>query len=176
MLLLNMLKVSRYHWKCRRCHDIARQWWKCHDIAKYAESVTISLNNTESVTISLDNAESVTTNYTCAMLYHIEGFQQKCEDAKVIIKCYGKRKKTNDDLQNTTRKTEDWTRWIQFKKPRGQFGWFGMVSSSCSTSGTRRVTLVIITVISQEWRNDRNVITRRRTYPCLFLTQSWWRV
>ena len=78
MLLLNMLKVSRYHWKCRRCHNIARQWWKCHDIAKYAESVTISLNNTESVTISLDNAESVTTNYTCAMLYHIEGFHYHC--------------------------------------------------------------------------------------------------
>ena len=47
----------------------------------------------------------------------------------------------------------------------------GMVSSSCSTSGTRRVNLVTNLVISYEWRKDREVFTTRGTYPWSFVTQ-----
>ena len=41
----------------------------------------------------------------------------------------------------------------------------GRVSSSCSTSGTRRVNLVTNPVISREWGKNREVFTTRGTYP-----------
>jgi hypothetical protein len=46
----------------------------------------------------------------------------------------------------------------------------GMVRSSCSTSGTRRVSLVINPVISREWGKDRGVLTTSGTYPWSFVT------
>jgi hypothetical protein len=45
------------------------------------------------------------------------------------------------------------------------------VSSSCSTSDTRRVNLVTNTVISHEWGKDREVFTTSGTYPWSFVTQ-----
>ena len=45
------------------------------------------------------------------------------------------------------------------------------VSSSYSTSGTRRITLVTNPVISQEWGKDRRVFTTSGTYPWSFVTQ-----
>jgi hypothetical protein len=45
------------------------------------------------------------------------------------------------------------------------------VSSSCSTSDTRRVNLVTNPVISREWGKDREVLTRSGTYPWSFVTQ-----
>ena len=47
----------------------------------------------------------------------------------------------------------------------------GWVSSSCSTSGTRRVNLVTNPVISREWGKDREVFTTSGTYPWSFVTQ-----
>jgi hypothetical protein len=44
----------------------------------------------------------------------------------------------------------------------------GRVSSSCSTSDTRRFTLVTKPVISHEWGKDRIVITTNGTYPGSF--------
>ena len=44
----------------------------------------------------------------------------------------------------------------------------GRVSSSCSTSDTRRFTLVTNPVISHEWGKDRIVITTNGTYPGSF--------
>jgi hypothetical protein len=44
------------------------------------------------------------------------------------------------------------------------------VSSSCSTSGTRRVYLVIDTVISHEWGKDREVFTTSGTYYVIYDT------
>jgi hypothetical protein len=41
----------------------------------------------------------------------------------------------------------------------GELVCFGMVSSYCSTSGTRRVNLVTNPVISHEWGKDREVLT-----------------
>ena len=47
----------------------------------------------------------------------------------------------------------------------------GRVSSSCSTSGTRRVNLVTNPVESREWGKDREVFTTSGTYPWSFVTQ-----
>jgi len=47
----------------------------------------------------------------------------------------------------------------------------GRVSSSWSTSGTRRVNLVTNPVISHEWGKDREVFTTGGTYPWSFVTQ-----
>jgi hypothetical protein len=56
-----------------------------------------------------------------------------------------KRKMTNNDLQNTTDKTKGPATRTPLKS-EGEL----MVSSSCSTSDTRRVTLVTKPVINQE--------------------------
>ena len=47
----------------------------------------------------------------------------------------------------------------------------GMISSSCSTSDTRRVNLVTNPVISHEWGKDQEVFTTSGTYPWSFMTQ-----
>jgi hypothetical protein len=47
----------------------------------------------------------------------------------------------------------------------------GGASSSCSTSGTRRVNLVSNPVISREWGKNREVFTTIGTYPWSFVTQ-----
>jgi hypothetical protein len=47
----------------------------------------------------------------------------------------------------------------------------GMVSSSCSTSDTRRVNLVTNPVISHERGKDREVFTTSRTNPWSFVIQ-----
>ena len=50
----------------------------------------------------------------------------------------------------------------------------GMVSSSCSTRGTRRVNLVKNTMISHEWGKDREVYATSGTYPWSFVTQIFY--
>ena len=51
-------------------------------------------------------------------------------------------------------------------KPGGELRCSGRVSSSCSTSDTRRIDLVTNPVISHEWGKDREVrITTSGTYP-----------
>jgi hypothetical protein len=47
----------------------------------------------------------------------------------------------------------------------------GMVSSSCSTSDTRRVNLVTNPVISHERGKDREVLTTSGTHLWSFVTQ-----
>ena len=61
----------------------------------------------------------------------------------------GKKEKKNKDLQNTTPKTKDRATRTPLKTG-GEFMCSGSVSSSCSTSGTRRVTVVTTPVISHE--------------------------
>jgi hypothetical protein len=59
-------------------------------------------------------------------------------------------------------------------KAGGEIRCSGRVSSSCSTSGTRRVNLVTNSVISREWGKDREVFTTSAwsgTYPWSFVTQ-----
>ena len=56
-------------------------------------------------------------------------------------------------------------------KTGGKLRYSGRVSSSCSTSDTRRVNLATNPVISYERRNDREVLTTSGTYPWSFVTQ-----
>jgi len=80
--------------------------------------------------------------------------------------------KTKDRVTRTPLKTE------------GELRCSGRVSSSCSTSGTRRVNLVTNPMTSHEWGKDREVFTTSGTYPWSFVTQifhngtkkSWWRL
>ena len=56
-------------------------------------------------------------------------------------------------------------------KTEGELRCSGRVSSSCSTSGTRRVNLVTNPLISREWGKDREVFPTSGTYPWSFVTQ-----
>ena len=78
--------------------------------------------------------------------------------------------RTNNDLQNTTQKTEDPVTGIPLKIG-GELGCSGRVGTSCSTSDTRRVNLVTNPVISHEWGKDREVFTTSGTYPWSVVTQ-----
>ena len=61
----------------------------------------------------------------------------------------GKRHRTNNDLQNTTQNTKDRATQTQLES-EGELGCSGKVSSSGSTSGTRRANLVTNLLISYE--------------------------
>jgi hypothetical protein len=56
-------------------------------------------------------------------------------------------------------------------KTGGELRCSGRVSSSCSTSGTRRVNLVTNPLISHEWGKHEKVFTTSGTYPWTFVTQ-----
>ena len=74
-----------------------------------------------------------------------------------------KRKRPNNDQQNTTLKTKDWVRRTPLK-PGGELGCSRRASSSCSTSGTHhRVILFTNPVISHEWGKAREVLTTSGT-------------
>jgi hypothetical protein len=66
--------------------------------------------------------------------------------------------KLTDKKRSTkhTHKTKDRVTRIPLKTG-GELMWSGRESSSCSTSGTRRVTLVTNPVISHEWRKGLKV-------------------
>ena len=65
------------------------------------------------------------------------------------------------------RKPKDRATWTSLKT-EGELGCSRWVGSSCSTSGTRRVTLVI----SHEWGKDLHVLTTSGTYTWSFVTQT----
>jgi hypothetical protein len=81
-------------------------------------------------------------------------------------------KRTNNDLQNNTRK-QNCRKMTPTKKQGDEFRCFGRISSSCITSGTRRISLVTKPVISIEWGEDREMLTSG-TYPWSFVTLSKW--
>ena len=62
-----------------------------------------------------------------------------------------KYKRPNNDLQNNTNKTKDRVTRTPLK-PGGELRCSGRESSSCSISGTHRVTLVTNPVINHEMR------------------------
>ena len=79
-----------------------------------------------------------------------------------------KDKRTNNDMQNITHKTKDrGTRTPLNIGGKLRCSW--RVGSSCSASGTRRVTLVTNPVISHEWEKDLKVCKTSGTYPCHLL-------
>jgi hypothetical protein len=67
-----------------------------------------------------------------------------------------KDKRTNNDLQNITHKTKDRVTRVPLKT-RDELMCSGRVGSSCSTSGTRRVTLFPNPVISHKLEKDQKV-------------------
>ena len=74
---------------------------------------------------------------------------EKFKDIKGFIKSSNskkdntmiKRKRTNNELQNTIHKTKDWVTRAPLKN-RGELACFWSVNSFCSTSGTCRGTIV----------------------------------
>ena len=85
----------------------------------------------------------------------------------------GQKKKVQKDKQRSTKhtyKTKDRVTRTPLKTG-GELRCFGRVSSSCSTSSTRRVDIVTNPVISGEWGKDREVFTTSGTYPWSFVTQ-----
>jgi hypothetical protein len=85
----------------------------------------------------------------------------------------GQKKKVQKDKQRSTKhthKTEARVTRTPLKKG-SELKFFGRVSSSCSTSGTRRVNLATNPVISHEWGKDREVFTKIGKYPWSSVTQ-----
>ena len=81
------------------------------------------------------------------------------------------KKKVQKDKHRSTKhtyKTKDRVTRTPLKTG-GELRCSGRVSSSCSTSGTRRVNLVTNTVINRG--KDREVFTTSGTYPWSFVTQ-----
>jgi hypothetical protein len=70
---------------------------------------------------------------------------------------------------NITHKTKDRVTRTPLKT-WGELSCSGRLSSSCSTSGTRRVNLVTNPVINNEWGKHREVFTASGTYLWLFVT------
>ena len=82
-------------------------------------------------------------------------------------------KKVQKDKQRSTKhtyKTKDRVTRTPLKTG-GELRFSGRVSSSCSTSGTRRVDLLTNPVISRKWGKDREGFTTSGRYPWSFVTQ-----
>jgi len=75
-------------------------------------------------------------------------------------------KRRNNDLQNNTQKTKDRVTRTPLKTG-GELRCSGREGSSCSTRGSRHVTLVTNPARSHVWGKDREVLTTSGTYP-------WW--
>ena len=83
------------------------------------------------------------------------------------------KEKGNKDKQRSTKHThttKDRVTWTPLKTG-GEFMCSGRLTSSCSTSGTRRVNLVTNPVINHEWVKDREVLTTSGTHPWSFVVQ-----
>jgi hypothetical protein len=85
------------------------------------------------------------------------------------------KKKVQNDKQRSTKhtyKTKDRVTWTPLKTG-GELRCSWRVSSSCSTSDTRRVNLVTNPVISHERGKEREVLRTSGTYPWSFVTQIY---
>ena len=111
-----------------------------------------------------------------------EPSEVKFEDTKGAIRNriskknkHNGQKKVQTDKQRSTKHTyESKDRVTRTPlKPGDELRCSGRVSSSCSTSGTRRVNLVTNPVISREWGKDREVFATSGTYPWSFVTQMF---
>ena len=106
-------------------------------------------------------------------------FQEEFEDTKGAIRIpiskknrQHKKEKVQKNKQRSTKhtyKTKDRVTRTPLKTG-GELRCSRRVSSSCSTSGTRRVNLVTNPVISRERGKDREVFTTSGTYPWSFVT------
>ena len=100
--------------------------------------------------------------------------EEEFEDTKGVIRIRkskdrqhnGQKKRdrrTNNDLQNTTHKPKDRVTRTPLNT-MCEIGCSGRVSISCSSSDTRRVTLVTNLVISYERGQDPKMFTESETY------------
>jgi len=83
------------------------------------------------------------------------------------------KERVQKDKQRSTKhthKTKDRVTWTPLETG-GELRCSGRVSSSCSTSDTRRINLVTNPMTSHEWGKDRDVFTTSVTYPWSFVTQ-----
>ena len=82
------------------------------------------------------------------------------------------KEKVQKDKQRSTKHTYKTKDRVTRTSPKtgGEIRCSGRVTSSCSTSGTRRVNLVTNPVISREWGKDLEVFTTSGTYPWSFVT------
>ena len=107
---------------------------------------------------------------------------EEFEDTKGVIRiCISKKNRQHNDQKKTVQKDKQRSTKHTHKttdrvtrttlKTGGELRCSGRVSSSCSTSDTRRVNLVTNPVISHERRKDREVLTTNGTYPSSFVTQ-----
>jgi len=91
----------------------------------------------------------------------------------ITLSDFGQKKKVQLDKQRSTKrvhKTEDRVTRTPLKTGC-ELSCSRRVSSSCSTSDTRRVNLVTNPVISHDRGKDREVFTINGTYPWSFVTQ-----
>ena len=101
--------------------------------------------------------------------------QKEFEDTKGVIRIHIVEKQTTQwpkekvqkDKQRSTKHIYITLKNLVTRTPPktgGELRCSVRVSSSCSTSGTRRLNLVTNLVISHEWGKDREVITTSETY------------
>ena len=97
-------------------------------------------------------------------VFLISRLSEKFEETVNRKRTNNKREKSkNNELQKTTQKTK--AKRIPLKT------WGERVGSSCSISGTRRVTLLTNQVTSHHCGKERIVITKNGTYSSSFVTQ-----
>jgi hypothetical protein len=90
---------------------------------------------------------------------------EKFEDTNMVIRGKQTTHRPNDKgqtmiyktCQNTTQKTDDWATPIH---TGNEIGYRGRVSSSCVTSGTRRVTIITNLVISHLWHKYSGTVNQ----------------
>jgi hypothetical protein len=127
----------------------------------------------------LNNIQSINQSYVQKVSW------KKFEDTKAVIRnrkskkgrqLNGQRKKKqkdkNNNLQTTTQKTEDRATWAPLKT-RGELRCSGKENSSCTASGSRRVTLVTNLVLRHEWNRQVNEIRSAFIFFFINLSISW---
>ena len=118
--------------------------------------------------MSMECVSEWSNMYTCGLLFKI----LKIPKGEIRIRVSKNRQHNGQKkkVQTTIYKTKDRVTRTPLNSG-GELRCSGRVSSSCSTSGTRRVNLVTNPVISGARGKDRKVFTTSRTYPWSFVTQ-----
>ena len=107
------------------------------------------------------------------ILIHLFQREEEFEDTKGEIRI----RKSKKNRQHNGQKDKQHTHTTKGRVTRtplstgGKLRSSGRVSSSCSTSGIRRVNLVTNSVLSHKWRKNREVRTTCVTYPWSFVAQ-----
>ena len=106
-------------------------------------------------------------------MYAISGLRRvwRYQREEIRIRISKKNRQHNDQKKKNKRTSNDLHNIHIKLKIEDELVFSERVSSSCSTSGTRRVNIFTNPVISREWGKDREVLTTSGTYPWSFVTQ-----